>query len=169
MLPPDPGPLSFLFALLQNTRWATAIAEGALLFPWIETIHVICLTVVFGTIAVVDLRLLGWQSTHRNLRVLADELVPLTWVAFAGAALTGFLMFASSASKYAANPQFQIKMLLIALAGLNMLVFNLGICRSVGRWGDDLRPPTAARLAGACSLALWSAIIVVARWIGFSS
>ncbi|WP_084455709.1 DUF6644 family protein [Novosphingobium rosa] len=169
MLPPDPGPLAFLFNWLSGTSWASAIAEGALLFPWIETVHVLCLTLVFGTIAVVDLRLLGWQSTHRPVRVLERELVPVTWAAFAGAALTGFLLFASSAGKYAANPMFQAKMLLLALAGVNMAVFNFGIGRSVGRWGDDIRPPLAARVAGGLSLILWTAIIVVARWIGFSS
>lgn len=168
MLPPDPGPFSFVFEWLANMPWAMAIAEGALLFPWIETVHVICVTLVFGMIAVVDLRLIGWQSTHRNVCVMERELVPVTWAAFAGALTTGFLLFASSASKYAANSHFQIKMLLIVLAGVNMAVFQLGIYRSVARWGDDIRPPTAARIAGALSLTLWMSVIVLGRWIGFS-
>lgn len=168
MLPPEPGSLDGVLQPLQDTAWATAIAEGAYWFPWIETGHVICLTIVFGTIAVVDLRLLGWQSRHRSVQALERELVPLTWLAFAGAAVTGFLLFSSKAVKYAANPLFEGKMALIALAGINMLVFQAGIYRSVERWGGDARPPAAARLAGGLSLALWMTVIVVARWIGFT-
>lgn len=170
MLPPDPNPgtVAALLDSIQNTPWAAAIAEGALLFPWLETLHVLCITIVFGTIAVVDLRLIGWQSRHRSVSVLERELVPLTWLAFAGALATGFLMFASRAAKYAANLDFQIKMALIVLAGVNMLIFQFGIYRSVHVWGEDARPPLAARRAGMASLALWICVIVIARWIGFS-
>lgn len=168
MLPPDPGPLDFVLQPLQDTAWAQAIAEGATLFPWLETIHVLCLTLVFGTIAVVDLRLLGWQSQGRPVGRVEREMVPITWVAFAGALITGALMFASSAVKYAANWHFQVKMALIVLAGINMLVFQLGAYRRIDQWSQDARPPRAARIAGALSLTLWALTIVFARWIGFS-
>ena len=167
MLPPEPGPFDAWLQPLQDTSWASAISQGASLFPWLESIHVIGLVTVFGTIAVVDLRLLGWLSLHRNARVMIKELTPLTWIGFGIALVTGFLMFASNATKYAANPFFAIKMGLLLLAGINLALFHLRSFRHIADWGDHPNPPYGARAAGAVSLLVWTAIVVMGRWIGF--
>ncbi len=69
------------------------------------------------------------------------------WIAFVVATITGLAMFTSNATEYIHNTPFQLKMLMLVLAGLNMLVFQLITYRGVGQW-DEARVPPAARFAG---------------------
>jgi hypothetical protein len=153
---------------LQDTPLASAIREGETLFPWIECVHVLALTLVIGSIAVVDLRLLGLRSRERSVLETTAEALPITWTAFALALVTGGLMFASNAVTYAHNSFFQAKIALIAFAGLNMLGYHLLLGRSAASWHTATLTPLRARLAGGISLALWIAVAACGRWIGFT-
>lgn len=159
--------LDNLLAALENMPFAVAIVEGDNLFPWIETVHVIAIVAVVGTISVVDLRLLGVKAHVPSARRLMAQLLPVTWLVFAIALVSGLLMFASKATTYAANGPFQAKMILLVLAGLNMALFHAVAHRDIAAW-DLGRPPPAARLAGAVSLTLWCAVLACGRWIGFT-
>jgi hypothetical protein len=149
---------------LQNTPLAVSVSEDW--FPWIESAHVLFLALVAGTIFLVDSRLLGLTSTHLRVTYLSDRLLPWTWTAFVGAAITGTLMFMAGATHYASNAPFLIKMALLVLAGVNMLYFQLVTFRGVQNW-DTGRAVPAARAAGAISMTVWILVIGFGRWIGF--
>jgi hypothetical protein len=136
--------------------------------PIVESIHVFTSAVVFGTILIVDLRLLGFPNTRRAFTKVSDELTRYTWGAFLISAVTGVLMFAANASTYYGNTAFRIKMLALLLAGVNMAVFELVTKRSVAGWDKGVATALGARFAGAASILIWVAVIVVARWIGFT-
>ena len=138
------------------------------LFPIVETCHVLTLTLVFGSIAMVDLRLLGWTSRGTSIARLTEETLPWTWTAWVLAAITGSMLFISKAVTYAGNFDFRMKFIFMALAAVNMLVFHFGAYRRVADW-DMGRPPAAARLAGGFSLTFWLAVIFFGRWIGFTT
>lgn len=152
---------------LEGTSVAARIRESGSIFPNLESVHVIGIALVFGTIAVVDLRLLGIAAHRRSALRLIQELLPYTWVAFAACVITGLLMFTSNATTYAQNSVFWWKMGLLLLAGLNMAIFHLGAYRRIDEWDTTLPPPGQARVAGICSLALWACVIGLGRWIGF--
>jgi hypothetical protein len=149
---------------LQNTPLAIAISEDW--FPWMESAHVVFLAAVAGTIFIVDTRLLGLTSRNLRFTYVSDKLLPWTWTAFVGAAITGTLMFMAGATNYDSNLPFLIKMGLLVLAGINMLFFQFVTFRNVQNW-DTGRPVPAARAAGAISLTLWVLVIGFGRWIGF--
>ena len=153
---------------LYDTPLADAIRANELLFPWFESVHVLAITMVLGSIAIVDLRLLGIASRNRPVTRLIREVLPVTWIAFAVAVLTGGTLFASNAVNYAHNLPFQMKMLLMVLAGVNMLVFHFITYRSVATWDESVPTPFAARFAGGFSITLWLAIVAFGRWIGFT-
>jgi len=153
---------------LSSAPFAVAISHGATLFPWLECIHVLAITLVVGTIAIVDLRLLGYPAHRRSARRLIVELLPYTWVSFGIAAVTGVLMFASNAASYAHNVQFQLKLALIVLAGINMAAFHLTVYRQIAEWDELHPPPLAARAAGAASLCFWTGVVFLGRWVGFT-
>jgi hypothetical protein len=158
---------SFLQGLYDSSV-GSGIRESGVLFPWIESIHVLMATTVVGTIAIVDLRLIGYASHRRGARQLILDLLPFTWVAFALAVTTGSLMFTSNAVGYAANTQFLCKMFVLVLAGINMVIFHLTAYQRIGQWDDALAPPRGVRIAGATSLTLWIVIVFLGRWIGFT-
>ena len=153
---------------LAHTPLAMAISQGAMAFPMLECIHVVAIAGVVGTIAIVDLRLLGYRSHRRGVRQLIADVLPYTWGAFGLALLAGALLFISNAPKYAHNTEFQMKMLLIVAAAINMALFHLTIYRRVGEWDERSPPPTAARIAGATSLGLWLTVVFLGRWVGFT-
>jgi len=136
--------------------------------PVIEALHVLAATTVFGTVLVVDLRLLGIPQLQRAVTRVSDEMLRLTWVAFAVAVVTGALMFAANAQTYYINTAFRLKLLAILAAGINMLFFEAVTRRGISAWDVGVRPPRAARVAGLMSILLWVAVIVLARWIGFT-
>jgi len=146
----------------------TFIAENAVAFPWIEVAHVLSIVVVFGSILLVDLRLMGVAGRDYPPLALSRTILPITWTAFVCAAITGALLFTSNPYGYFENTAFRAKMLLLVLAGLNMLVFHLVTMRG-GRVNDGPGPlPAGARVAGLLSVSLWLAVIACGRWIGFT-
>jgi hypothetical protein len=154
---------------LEDSGLATRIRASFYLFPLIESTHVIGLALVFGTIAVIDLRLLGVASTNRSFRRMASDILKWTWAAFALTALTGGLMFITNARVYYDNFYFRTKMLLLVLTGLNMLVFELTAGKTIDKWDKIQSMPRAGKTAGALSLVMWIAIIFMGRIIGFTT
>ena len=152
--------LDALLRSLEATRFATAIRESESLFPWVESIHVLAITLVVGSIAIVDLRLMGFASRERSVARLTADVLPCTWVAFGVAAISGALLFSSNAFDYAHNSYFQAKFVCLVLAGLNMSIFHLFI-------GEDIEGK-GMRIAGAVSLLLWICIVTCGRWTGFT-
>ena len=156
-----------LFDALEALHMSASIRESEWLFPTIETVHVLALTMVVGSIAMVDLRLLGVRYRNRSVADLAIETLPWTWTSFAIAVMSGALMFTAKAMTYGHNLPFQIKMIVLVLAGLNMAFFHTSTYRSVHEWGLRPVPPRAARIAGALSLAFWIIVVALGRWVGF--
>ncbi len=161
--------LDQLWPLLEKAPFAAAVRSSGLLFPWIESVHVLAVVLVVGTVSIVDLRLLGLPDREKAVRKLTGEVLPYTWAAFALAVVTGFLMFSSSAATYAADFPFRMKMLLMALAGLNMVAFHLLPYRTVHLWDVLTHPPVGAKVMAGMSLTLWIAIVCFGRWIGFTT
>ena len=158
-----------LLKWLEQTSIATTISENESLFPWTESIHVLAIVLVVGSIVIVDLRLLGLASRDRAVTRLTKDVLPCTWVAFLVAACTGALLFASKAVTYGHNFFFLGKMVLLLLAGTNMAIFHLMVGRDVERWGATPHTtPLPAKIAGAVSLCLWIAVVTFGRWIGFT-
>ena len=154
---------------LEASSLAARIRESLLLFPMLESFHVLAFSVVFGTIAIIDLRLLGVASTRRPFTRIANDVLKWTWTAFGFTAVTGALMFTTNAGVYYHNSYFRAKMALLLLAGINMLVFELTAARSVRHWDKDESAPLAGKAVAALSLLLWISIIFFGRWIGFTT
>jgi len=135
-------------------------------FPLLESIHVLAATFLVGSILMVDLRLLGLAARSHAVSRITREIVPWTRAAFVVSALAGLGMFITQPARYADNRAFQIKLVLLVLAGINMAVFHLRTLRGVVAWDTAGAIPGAARFAGACSVLLWIGILLAGRWIG---
>ena len=160
--------LSNLMEWLQGWPLAVFIHKTPWAFTTIEIVHVFAISLVIGTIAIVDLRLLGLASTKRPFTELARGFLPWTWAAFALAVVAGSLLFISQAAAYFGNTVFWIKMGVMVLAGINMLIFELITMRGVETWDCAPSPPLPARLAGGLSLACWAMVVTFGRWTGFT-
>lgn len=160
--------LQEFIAYFEDSGLADNIRENDLLFPLIESVHVLAISLVVGSIFVVDLRLLGLASIRRPVGRVIDGILPLAWSAFAVAVASGSLLFISNATKYLANGYFVAKLFLILAAGLNMVVFHFVSAKDLPKWENEPAPPLPARLAGGLSILLWVAVVACGRWIGFT-
>jgi hypothetical protein len=160
-----------LLSIVEGIQ-ASALAEwmrtSLKAMPVVNSMHVMAAVTVFGTILIVDLRLLGFTDARRSFARISEELLRFTWSAFVVALITGMLMFAANASTYIRNTAFGLKMLALLGAGVNMAIFQRVTFRSVAGWDSELRPPLGARIAGAASILIWLGVIFFARWIGFT-
>src|SRR5215831_19368096 len=161
--------ISTFLASLESSGIANRIRDSLYIFPLIEATHVVGLSMVFGTIAIIDLRLLGVASTRRSFRRMASDILKWTWAAFLVTAVTGSLMFITNAGVYYHNFFFRTKMVMLALAGINMLVFELSAGRTIHRWDKAPSAPMMGRAMAVLSLVIWITIIFLGRWIGFTT
>ncbi|QDZ09759.1 DUF6644 family protein [Devosia ginsengisoli] len=153
---------------IEASGIATAIRDSIYAGPIINVFHVIGVVLVFGTISIVDLRLLGFPGNGRSLSLVTHDLLKWTWIGFAVAAVTGVLMFTANATTFYINTEFRLKLVALALAGINMFIYELITARHADLWDKDVPTPTAAKLAGALSLIFWVAVIFLGRWIGYT-
>lgn len=165
MMYPEP---TNIWESIQYSPLGIYIAESLWAFPTIETVHVIALVTVLGTLLVMDLRLLGLASSNVAVTRMSKDTLPWTWGAFVLAAITGTLLFASKASTYMVNPYFLVKMSLIVVAGLNMLYFHFKVYKTVENWDESPHIPSGAKWAAAMSLIFWLVIVFCGRAIGFT-
>jgi hypothetical protein len=161
--------IAALLTRLQESGLAVAIRDSLYIFPLLESVHVIGLAVVFGSIIIIDLRLLGLASTNRPFQRIAADVLKWVLLAFAVTAVTGALMFTTNATVYYNNAYFRAKMVLLALAGLNALAFELTARRSVRDWDQSPAAPASGRILAAMSIVVWIGVIFAGRMIGFTA
>lgn len=153
-------------AWLETTAIADAIRTYRWLYPALETAHYIGLAMVVGSIMLIDLRLLG-VAKSLPLRSMIG-LVRWVWVGFIINAVSGSLIFIYGAAGFAANPAFQLKMILMLLAGINAMIFTVAAVRSGDQWLDSGSVPPAIRVVATLSFVLWLSVVTAGRWMAYT-
>ncbi len=153
---------------IAETAPATAMRESEIVFPLVQTFHILGLGLVAGTVALVDFRLLGMILRDRPAAAFARQLLPLSWAGFTIMAISGSLLLAAQAERIWNNIFLQTKLLLLLIAGLNMAFFHLTTYRRIDQWGaPGTAIPWSAKGAAALSLLLWAGIITTGRLIAY--
>ena len=132
----------------------TSIRESLWVFPIINGIDVLGLALSIGIIVWFDLRLAGWSMRHKPISELWGQLLPWSILGFTVMFASGGLLFWSEAVRAWSNVFFKIKLIFMLLAGLNALLYQFTIYRSMTEWDKWPVPPLQARLAGVLSMIL---------------
>jgi hypothetical protein len=159
---------SFQIWLHGKLASGTTVAEfmrSAWAWPAIESVHFIGLTLLFGTIAVWDLRLLGLLPRVSIAEL--HRLVPFAVLGFTINAASGSMFLMTEPDQYVYNPAFHFKLLLLAIAGLNVVVFYATMFRRLRPLAPGADAPRIMKLFGATSLICWIGVIVCGRLITF--
>ena len=104
---------------LQSLPWASGVKESSWQFPVLESVHSLALSVILWPAAILDLRLLGLVMRRRSVSSIAAQFLPWVWTGFVAMVLSGAILFAAEAVKCYNSPFFRVKLILIAVAGLN--------------------------------------------------
>ena len=151
---------------IEQGPLAVAMRQELWLYPSVEIVHILGFVTLVGSIAMLDLRLLG-LSRALPVQQLARHLLPWTWGALLVIVPTGSLMFMAHASEFIDNRAFLLKLTLIFAAGLNAAAFHLGPFRSVAQWDSGMATPVAARIHAALSLVIWMGVITCGRLLAY--
>lgn len=154
---------------LEHSSLGMGIRDSDWLFYFIESIHVFGIVLMVGTVAMVDLRLLGAGIMRRQpVSEVAGQFLPWTWTGFGILVVSGsFLLISEAATKLYPSPSFWIKMALIFLAGVNMTIFHFTVYRRVSEWDNSEVTPPAARAAAWISLIIWAGVVFAGRGIAY--
>jgi hypothetical protein len=165
----SPAPGGALGAL-EASGLGVAMRQWLWLYPSVEIVHIAGIGLLFGSIAVLDLRLLG-VSRSISARALARHVLPWTLGSFALIVPSGFLMFTAHASEFIGSEVFVLKMLLILAAAANAGIFHTTVFRSADVWDAEemrrLPPPPSVRAFAAVSLLLWLSVIACGRLLAY--
>ena len=153
---------------LQDLSWATDLRESEWMFPIVEGTHVIALALSVGTLMVMDLRLAGWLMRRERVSEVSNQLMPYSLTGFTIMFVTGILLFCSQALKAYGSVWFQVKLAMLLLAGINALVFELTLRRTVTEWDTQQSPPFRASLAGIMGMILWTGVIAAGRTMAYN-
>ena len=160
--------ISQLCQWLQDTPWGTGIRESTWVFPIIEGTHAIGIAFSVGILLIMDLRLAGVLLRREPVSQVSNQLMPWSLGGFVIMFITGILLFWSQAMKAYGSIFFRIKLVLLVLAALNALTFELTLRRNIVNWDTDEKPPFRARLAGILGIVLWAGVIAAGRTMAYN-
>ncbi|MGH9005571.1 MAG: DUF6644 family protein [Acidimicrobiia bacterium] len=161
---PHAGPAWAMW--LEGSGLAAAMRHWLWLYPIVEIAHILGFVFVIGAAVMFDLRLLGF-SRRLPVDAMAHHLLPWSWAGLALVVPSGLMMFAAHAAEWVGNPAFWVKLGLLAAAGLNALVFDRGVFRSVAKWNQGVTAPAAAQLAAVASLLFWGGVVSAGRLLAY--
>jgi hypothetical protein len=153
---------------IESTPSSTALRESLIVFPILETTHVLGLAFSVGTIFWFDLRLWGVGLRRYGISEMFGYVRPWMLAGFALMMITGAALFWSHAVQAYNSWYFLAKLILLIVAGANTALFHLTIDRHRAEWDHLPIPPLQARIAGAVSLLLWFVIVAVGRLMAYT-
>jgi hypothetical protein len=153
---------------LEQTPWSIALHESLWVYPLVESVHVLTLCLFLGTVALMDLRLIGLVLRDLPASEVITQLAPWTRAGFIVMVISGALLFYAIPVRTYENIFFRVKVVMLVLAGLNAWVFHRTAYPKIGEWDFDAHTPRRARLAGVFSLVLWAGIVTAGRMIAYN-
>jgi len=150
-----------MWEALERVGWVATLGETGWMYNAVAVVHYLTMFWFIGSVAIVDLRIMGIAARERNLAELGDQLLPWAWIGFTLSVIAGFLEFATAASDWAPDPVFHIKLMMIVVSVSFTIIVQMG----VKTWGQAAEIPTGAKIVACISLLLWIATIVTASEI----
>jgi hypothetical protein len=158
--------LESLAVWLGNGMVHDFIVEKFWVFPLMETFHFVGLSFMFGSLLVIDGRVLGIAKFISMKEAM--KFIPIAMVAFAVNLISGYMFLTSDPNAYLYNIGFQWKMGMIVIAGINALWFWVGEHKELCQLADGQDAPFRAKVIALASLIIWVIVIVLGRMIPYT-
>jgi hypothetical protein len=152
---------------IQSIDFLTAFSESVLAYPIILSIHLTCIALFGGMILMTNLRLLGLNFKGLTITEMVTSLRHWKRGGVVIMIATGLLLATSEAEKYAPNPLFWAKMVILGLIGVHAMVFRPIVYNRAEELDRCPVIPTKAKVAAILSLALWTSMFTMGRLIAY--
>ncbi len=150
-----------MWEALEQTGWVKTFGSTGWMYASVSVIHYLTLFWCIGSMAVVDLRVMGIAARKRSLSELAAQIFPWAWTGLVLAIISGFFMFATAAGDWAPDPIFHLKLVMIVLSILCAIVVQV----FAPMWAADPKIPTWGKVIAGIALLLWILTILSASEI----
>jgi uncharacterized membrane protein SirB2 len=148
---------------LSHTHLSLTIQTVLWIIPAVQTVHILCVAVVMTSMAMLDLRLLGWAGRSQSVSAMVQRFVPRVWYTLPVMIVTGVILIIGEPERELLNPYFRAKMLMLAV--VTAITFAVQRFSSRNAYWESRKG--AAAMAGAVSLLLWVMIVTAGRWIAY--
>jgi len=144
--------------VMRESRWA---------FPTVLSLHLLGLVLLVGMRLAIDLRVTGLAFGGVPASQLVNRAAPWSIVGALVTVASGMALYAADAPRLGANPMFQLKVTALALALANVWFFHVVLARGMRDWDTAVTPPRAVQASAWVSLALWTIVVIVGRFVAF--
>lgn len=152
---------------LESTPFSMVIQTVPWIIPVVQSIHIMAVTVIVGSVLSVDMKLLGVVGRGTPISGTTRRFLPWIWVTLVVLLLTGATLTSAEPRRELLNWVFQLKMLLLVLVCAVTGAFQIAVSRNAVAWGDTPSHQWQARMLAIGTLAIWIGIIFCGRWIGY--
>jgi hypothetical protein len=153
---------------LSNTALSKTLQDQPWVVPTSQSIHIIAVSIVFGSACMINLRLLGVGRSGRSVSQLTSTLVPWMWRGLAVLLLTGLVQTVTEPVRQFVTPMFWAKMTMIIVVATMTAFYAKAVRRNAAAWDAASSRPARAKAFAIVSTLLWLAIIVCGRFIGYT-
>jgi hypothetical protein len=153
---------------LSNTALSKTLQDHAWVVPTSQSIHIIAVSIVFGSACMINLRLLGAGKSGRSISQLSTTLIPWMWRGLAVLLFTGAIQTVTEPVRQFVTPMFWAKMMMIIVVATMTALYAKAVRRNASQWDAAATRPRRAKAFAILSTALWLAIIVCGRFIGYT-
>ena len=160
--------LNAALELLQTSSLGRTVRSAGYVYAVLETLHVLGIGLLIGSIFAIDLRLLGVGRQAVSVTSAMRHLLPVSYVGFITAFVTGVGLLSAQATMIAASGAAPWKLWLLVAAGANALAFHLGAGRGMEEWADVSTPPLAARVAALISMGAWTGVVFAGQMLPYT-
>lgn len=151
--------------LQSAALWALSTIPG--FPPIIQTVHILGIAVVMGSVVLLDLRILGLAVPSQRITEMTQRLMPWLWWALASNLVSGAFFLFGRPLRYFNNPIFGWKVSFLIPAILLSLLFYMLHRRQEGYWEASAARLWSARAIALISLILWIMVAMAGRWIAY--
>jgi uncharacterized membrane protein SirB2 len=161
-------PLTGLALGVQKTWLSNAIVSHFWCVPAIQSIHILAIAAVFGSVVMINLRIFQLAGRSRTMTQTVRRYLPWVWWGLLVLLITGIGMVFSDPVRNLTNPVFFTKMFLILIAIAVSLWFQSSVRRNVARWELTHEGRVLIRTGAGAVIALWCLIMLCGRWIAYA-
>jgi magnesium-transporting ATPase (P-type) len=156
-----------IITAIYDSRVSSAIRDTAWIIPTIQSIHILAIAILIGSVLVTDLRLAGVLAVEESLQTVASRYMRWLWTALAVLLATGLVMVVGEPERTLLNPIYWWKMVLVLSATLMTLLFRLPLLRPEFKLEHAYWARASKPLAW-LSLFIWTGVIFCGRWIAYA-
>jgi hypothetical protein len=150
-----------MWEALEQMGWVKTFGSTGWMYASVSVVHYLTMFWFIGSMAVVDLRVMGVAARKRNLAELSAQIFPWAWTGLVLAVISGFFMFLTDAGDWAPDRVFHVKLAMITIS----IVFAILVQRGAPKWAALQEIPTSAKVIAAIALLLWILTILSASEI----